>query len=109
MSGDPGFSQVKRKPLGVLGYAEKAMKSPLAVLVAAVLAASLRAAEPAEAATVSVKYNLIEVTGVIDRATVSEFTAAAISETRPWSLSIRKVVIWLLQWKSAKLSDPAAF
>jgi hypothetical protein len=77
MSGDPGFSHVKRKPLGVLGYAEKAMKSPPAVLVAAVLAASLRVAEPAEAATVSVKYNLIEVTGVIGRATVSEFTAAA--------------------------------
>jgi hypothetical protein len=55
------------------------MKSPLAVLVAAVLAASLRVAEPAEAATVSVNINsnIIEVTGVIDRATVSEFTAGA--------------------------------
>jgi len=40
------------------------MKSPLAVLVAAVLAASLRVAEPAEAATVSVNINsnIIEVT-----------------------------------------------
>jgi hypothetical protein len=63
------------------------MKSPLAVLVAAVLAASLRVAEPAEAATVSVNINsnIIEVTGVIDRATVSEFTAVA-TRIRDWTI-----------------------
>jgi hypothetical protein len=84
MSGDPGFSHVKRKV--VLGYAGKAMKSALAVLVAAVLAASLRVAAPAEAATVSLdNVNGIKVTGVIDRATVSEFTVVA-TRVRDWAI-----------------------
>lgn len=64
------------------------MKSPFAVLVAVVLAASVRVAEPAEAATVSVEfYSIIKVTGVIDRAAVSEFTAIA-TRIRDWAMVV---------------------
>ena len=93
------------------------MKSPLAVLVAAVLAASLRVAEPAEAATVSVNINsnIIEVTGVIDRARVSEFTAGATRIRDYYYLDGTMVVLnseggdLVAAIEMAKLSDRAAY